>query len=255
MPSHPASPSYPASLPARPFTGIIGISGIFQTEPSLPRVQRPVKEEQPPAHRTQVRPSVGFSRALPLNIQILHLGGAGFDEFAALLDLFAHEDGKDPIGFPDVELILGGVLRVLGNAHPQQGPVARGIGVATLLLRFEDHGGDWRSYEEAIYAVFPRDFVASKPLFRGKPVYVERHPFSKGKERGFWHLVQEGPVEEERTPDLRRCERIGWIRTIVEHAGEPAVKTWESRRKNKRRTLLWLEESEFLVVLENRTRA
>jgi len=71
----------------------------------------------------------------------------------------------------------------------------------------------------------------------------------------FWHLIQEGQIEEERTPDLRRCERIGWIRAVIENEADPRVKVWENERLKDRgpdrRVILWLDE-EFLVVLGDR---
>ncbi len=122
------------------------------------------------------------------------------------------------------------------------------------LILFEDYNGNWQRYEDAVYSRFYSGFIASKPTLHGIPVYIKRS-LSKGKERGFWHCIQEGPVEEKRTPDLRRCERIRWIRAIIEHAHDPEVKTWQNERKGKTRQLLWLEESEFLVVLEQRPHA
>jgi hypothetical protein len=119
------------------------------------------------------------------------------------------------------------------------------------LLLFEDYHGCWHRYEDEVYARFYRDFIESKPAFKGIHVYVKRI-IEKGKERGFWHCIQEGPVEKQRTPDLRRCERIAWIRAIIEHASDPRVKKWSKKVGSISRLLLWLEEAEFLVVLEKR---
>jgi hypothetical protein len=79
------------------------------------------------------------------------------------------------------------------------------------LVRLEDHGGDWQRYIDAVYAVFYGDFIASQPRFRGRPVVIGKQIID-GKERTFWHATSEGNIEVQRTPDLRRCERIGWIR-------------------------------------------
>ncbi len=122
------------------------------------------------------------------------------------------------------------------------------------LILLEDYHGEWQQYEDAVYSEFYSDFIASGPTFQGQPVRITKN-LIKGKERGFWHLIQEGRVEEQRTPDIRRCERIRWIRAIIEHAHEPEVKTWQNERKGKTRQLLWLQESEFLVVLEKRSNA
>ena len=80
-----------------------------------------------------------------------------------------------------------------------------------------------------------------------------RDPIYDGKEAGFWHCVSEGASEEQRLPDLRRCERIRWIRTVIEHANDESVDHWTNRRGADTRHLIWWNES-FLVVLAERTR-
>ena len=109
------------------------------------------------------------------------------------------------------------------------------------LLLFEDFGGDWQRYEDEVFATF-----------QNEPVYITKYPLKKGKERGFWHCVQEGPVEEDRTPDIRRCERIRWVRPVIEHSNDPKVKKWPTKKAGKNRYLLWLEEADYLVILEKR---
>lgn len=121
------------------------------------------------------------------------------------------------------------------------------------LIRLDDCGGNWNRYIDEVFAVFHRDFVASQPQLDGCWVRCRRDPLYEGKEAGFWHCVQEGADEEQRTPDLRRCERVGWIRAIIEHAGDPTVDRWPNRRGSDMRFLLWWKE-EFLVVLGERTR-
>lgn len=120
-------------------------------------------------------------------------------------------------------------------------------------ILLSDFGGDWPRYEDALYAVFCRDFKGDKLYFRGQPIGLKRHPLSDGKEATFWHFTSEGSVEAQRTPDLRRCERIGWPRPIIERADDPAVKVWENERKGERRACLWLEKEDYLVVLAVRT--
>lgn len=120
-------------------------------------------------------------------------------------------------------------------------------------LLLADCDGDWQRYEDKIYSIFYMDFIESRPVLENMPVYVKRF-LENGKERSFWHCIQEGSIEEHRIPDFRRCERIGWIRSAIEHANDPAVKTWSRQIRGKSRYLLWLEEAEYLVVLERRTR-
>ena len=117
------------------------------------------------------------------------------------------------------------------------------------LVLFDDFDGHWPSYEEAIYRYFRQDFVDSYPLFQGREVRLKRGPLVKGKELTFWHLVSEGGMEEDRLPDLRRCERIRWPRPIIEHVQDTAVKLWRNCRRQEVRICLWLEDWEYLVIL------
>lgn len=121
------------------------------------------------------------------------------------------------------------------------------------LVRLSDYGGDWNRYIDEVFAVFYADFIQSQPQFTGCWVRCRRDPLHEGKEAGFWHCVQEGADEEQRTPDLRRCERVGWIRAIIEHAGETLVDHWTNRRGSDTRHLLWFRE-EYLVVMGERVR-
>ena len=121
------------------------------------------------------------------------------------------------------------------------------------LVLLADFQGDWENYFEAVYAYFKHDFVDSQPIFQGKQLRLKRHPVEQGKEATFWHLISEGKNEEERTPDLRRCERVRWPRTIIEKGSEPVIKIWGNERKGEKRICLWLEEYEYLVVLAERT--
>ncbi len=53
-------------------------------------------------------------------------------------------------------------------------------------------------------------------------------------------------------PDLRRCERIRWVRWVIENATSHAeIDIWQNTRVTEINTLLWLRE-EYLVVLGQR---
>jgi len=119
------------------------------------------------------------------------------------------------------------------------------------LLSLNDHGGNWQQYIDAVYAVFYRDFLQSRPRFRGEAVVIGRQIID-GKERTFWHTTSEGDVEVQRTPDLRRCQRIGWIRPVIEHHGDAAVLSWPNQRGRSVREVLWVWQVDFAVILEKR---
>lgn len=120
------------------------------------------------------------------------------------------------------------------------------------LVLFSDYGGNWDAYLDAIYEWFKRDFIDSKPVFQGRRLGLKRHPMTHGKEATFWHLIQEGDVEDDRTPDFRRCERIRWPRPIIEHNTDSAIKIWRNQRRNEDRVCLWFEQANYLVILADR---
>lgn len=119
------------------------------------------------------------------------------------------------------------------------------------FLELADFDGNWQAYEDAVYQRFLGDLVTHRVLYRGIPVHVRYHPPTYGKGYGFWHCVQEGAIEAERTPDFARCARIGWIRAIIEHAGSSDIDEWTNVRGREKCHLLWFRE-EYLVVLAER---
>lgn len=120
------------------------------------------------------------------------------------------------------------------------------------LVLLRDHGGEWERYLEAVYAWFKQDFINSKPVFQGRRLGLKRHPFSDGKEATFWHMTSEGKDEENRLPDLRRCERIRWPKQVIEHDTDPAIKVWRNQRGREERVCLWLVPENYLVILTDR---
>jgi len=93
------------------------------------------------------------------------------------------------------------------------------------LIKFEDFDGDWERYINELFAIFYRDFIESQPKYQNKWVRCRRD-LIKGKEAAFWHCISEGPDEKDRKPDIRRCERISWIRSVIEHSQDDNVDCW-----------------------------
>lgn len=120
------------------------------------------------------------------------------------------------------------------------------------LVSFNAFGGDWQAYEAELYRIFIAEIARGGIMFEGDRVNCRRRPEAGGKWASFWHLVQEGPVEDERLPNLRRCERIRWIRWVIENAGaDVGIDMWQNTRGTNVNTLLWYRE-EYLVVLGQR---
>ncbi len=124
------------------------------------------------------------------------------------------------------------------------------------LIELNDVGGDFQKYLEEVYEIFKNDFVNDKPVFRGQRLRLKRHPLIDGREYTFYHMTHSGDIESERNPDLRRMERIGWPRPIIDSSDHPTLKVWRNIRRGqggtKNRILLFHEEENYLVVLDDR---
>ena len=118
-------------------------------------------------------------------------------------------------------------------------------------------GGDWDTYEDEIYEAFLDSCVRPGVTFRGLRVAAQYRPETRGKGFSFWHTVSEAPSpdnrnENDRIPDLRRCERILWIRWVIDNAGTDRFPWWENERKGNTHVVIWAREFDFAVVLAKR---
>lgn len=121
------------------------------------------------------------------------------------------------------------------------------------LVTLSAAGGDWTEYVEQVYAWFYSDFIASQPLFKGRRCVCKRHPQIRGKAATFWHVISEGSVEEDRLPDLRRCERIRWPKPMIARFPEAGIAIWPSPRPgDKDRISIALDDFSYVVVLADR---
>lgn len=121
------------------------------------------------------------------------------------------------------------------------------------LLPF--NGSDWGAYVESLYLAFCSDFCTPPGvIFQGQRVTAPRLPVDQGKHASFWHVISDGPIEKDRIPNPRRCERVPWIGWLIRHAeSDPRISWWENERTTKRgpekRVLILYAEQRFVVVL------
>lgn len=120
------------------------------------------------------------------------------------------------------------------------------------LICLNNCNGDWDKYLETLYSCFKKDFIDSKPKFNGINISLKKHPMLNGKEATFWHIISEGKKEEEKRPEMKRCERIGWSKPIIENYTDKSIKYWENKRKGEERICLCFGNWEYLVVLSKR---
>lgn len=117
--------------------------------------------------------------------------------------------------------------------------------------------GEWKTYVDSIYKAFLDSFVRTDLQFRGWRVTAQRHPETLGKGFSFWHTISEAPDrknrnEVDRIPDLRRCERILWIRWVIENADNQGFHWWENRRGQDTHVVIWAKDYDFAVILGKR---
>lgn len=123
------------------------------------------------------------------------------------------------------------------------------------LLPFD---GDWTAYVERVYARYHADIIASDRTLWGRPIRVRFNPTTYDKPFNFWHVVSEGEVEDDRTPDLKRCARIGWIAWLLDCCDQDVagVRWYLSERSTSRgrRTnlVIWSEAHDYVVIVEPR---
>jgi hypothetical protein len=103
---------------------------------------------------------------------------------------------------------------------------------------------------DTLYDIFRRDFVETRPRYEQRPVWHFPEKDS-GRELIFWHLThREDKITKERLPDLRRSERLSWVRKVIEAAGESGVLAWDYLEGGGRvNTYVWLKDHDFLVLM------
>lgn len=119
----------------------------------------------------------------------------------------------------------------------------------------------WDVYEDALYQVFYNDFIVNKTMIKGKNINIRKNPKIYGKEQAFFHITsvsnQADSDPNDRIPDIKRCEKIGWIKYMIEyynHHGEcgEQLRYWEEDYNGKPRIHLLCETERFIVVIEER---
>ncbi len=124
------------------------------------------------------------------------------------------------------------------------------------LARLEDCKDGAEKYVEYVFSFFKRDFIDSTPMFKGKRVGFDKND-DGGRPVGFTHITtEEDRASKKRELSMRRCERIGWIKAIIEHSDDPAILLWEKEhfasKRITNRFYLFLECDNFVVILEEK---
>jgi hypothetical protein len=122
-------------------------------------------------------------------------------------------------------------------------------------LRFRDYGQDQEKLIDVAYAIFQHDFIESQPECFGRYVRPVREPMADGKEYSFKHITTE-KISGTRIFRADRCERVGWIRPIIEALSDGKVICWKKfhyeKGKKEWRLLIALDDFSYIVVLAER---
>lgn len=116
--------------------------------------------------------------------------------------------------------------------------------------------GDWEQTLVRLYQVFERDFVRTKRRFESREIWWDRRKLDGKYDEGFWHIISTRDRSTgDRTPDFRRAERIPWCGPTISNSGDDSVKVWDYLEGSGRiRTYLWLEDWDYVIVLEKQRR-
>lgn len=107
-------------------------------------------------------------------------------------------------------------------------------------------------FGEAVYQIFKKDFVDTKPTFRGIRLGLKKHPLIEGKEYTFYHFTTTGNDENNRIPDIKRMERITFPRPMIDNSEHSYLKVWRNKRGSKKRILIFHEAERYLIILDDR---
>lgn len=122
---------------------------------------------------------------------------------------------------------------------------------------------------EMLYEIFCRDIRDASLKYAGHDVWIFP-TMEDRKEEIFWHLtsrkkkaekiprrkrkffpVEQEDTERERLPDLRRCERLPWVKPLIEHLTEPEVLAWNYEEGDKTiKTYVWMQDYDFVVIMK-----
>ena len=132
------------------------------------------------------------------------------------------------------------------------------------MIKLEDYNGNWEKYYKNLYNLFVNDFINNSLYFNSKKVNIRTNPKQNNYEHAFIHLtcetMSDGIALNDRMPDIRRCERLGWNRAIITNYpcnnncnNCKKILYYEEYYKNTIRISLLFYDVRFKVILERRT--
>lgn len=111
-------------------------------------------------------------------------------------------------------------------------------------------------YKERAYVFYKKDLIDHRVTFLNTPVYVVDDP-ADASYNSFEHIVsKQSPNNKKyRKFCIERCERIRWIRAIIEQSLKccdiRVFKKYDDRSK-KDRVYIWCKQKHYMIILEDR---
>jgi len=120
---------------------------------------------------------------------------------------------------------------------------------------------------EMLYQIFSYDIKNNNLNYLGFGVWFFPD-MDDGKEQIFWHLTSRekkarkvprrkrkfydgDTIPAQRYPDLRRSERLPWVKPLIENPNESEVLAWDYKEGDGViKTYVWLKDYEFIVIMK-----
>lgn len=113
-----------------------------------------------------------------------------------------------------------------------------------------------QNYLSDLYRVYQEQIANGSFTFHNKPIHVFTSLNHNLQHQSFEHLTTKGSGD--RLYNVRRCERLPWIKSILEgncNSCEEFLifqdKNWHGK-KNTKRYVLWCPKEDYVIILEER---
>lgn len=121
------------------------------------------------------------------------------------------------------------------------------------LMLLDSYENDWNTYINAVYEAFKNDFISNTTYYDDMEIRLRIEPVEREKVVTFWHLVSVGAVEDLRSIEIERCERIKWPKVFIENHYDESFLVWENERNGKTHICIYNPENRYITVLAERT--
>lgn len=117
--------------------------------------------------------------------------------------------------------------------------------------------GVWEEILIGLYQIFYSDFIGEKCYFDLYAIIFDTRKIDSPYEEGFWHVISKiNNSSGVREPDFPRAQKLPWCKPSIENHNDSLVKCWDYKEDNNRfRTYIWLENFDYVVVIEKRKSA